>query len=503
MAIDFTKYVDIISGVGGNGGVAQRDLIGRIFTPNLLLNNNLSVVFTSASEVGLAFGTDSEEYKRAVQYFSFIGKNITSPRKLSFSGWQKNAAAPQITGTTADLVVADYAAMTDVKFTIDVSGTPATSASLDFSGVTDLAGVAAIIQSGIRAIGGTQLATCTVSFDSTNKNFTWFGDTAAHINTLSVADGGGADNMVEIMGWNNPSYFNGSDGQSVTNMLIASTAVSNNFGSFCFLRDTDDADLLAASTWNTTNNEQFMFCVAADVTDGPNSDYEGKAGTTVTIVDLTLDEYPEMDPMMFLASTDYTRRNSVINYMFQRPNQTPLKIDGQYISTAQSDAFDAVLNNYYAATQTAGQLIAFYQRGYMQGGATDASDQNVFANEIWLKDAAGTAILNLLLALGKVSANATGENQIKSVIQANAVDAALFNGTISVGKPLNTIQKLFIGQITGDDLAWHQVQSIGYWLDVNIQSYVTNNVTEWKAVYILVYSKDDDIRKVEGSHILI
>ena len=28
-------------------------------------------------------------------------------------------------------------------------------------------------------------------------------------------------------------------------------------------------------------------------------------------------------------------------------------------------------------------------------------------------------------------------------------------------------------------------------------------VTEWKAVYTLIYSKDDAIRKVEGSHVLI
>jgi hypothetical protein len=40
------------------------------------------------------------------------------------------------------------------------------------------------------------------------------------------------------------------------------------------------------------------------------------------------------------------------------------------------------------------------------GLATDPVDMNVYANEIWLKDAAGAAILSLLLSLGKVSANA-------------------------------------------------------------------------------------------------
>jgi hypothetical protein len=37
-----------------------------------------------------------------------------------------------------------------------------------------------------------------------------------------------------------------------------------------------------------------------------------------------------------------------------------------------------------------------------------------------------------------------------------------------------------------------------------MQSYVTvDGRTEWKAVYTLIYSKDDTVRKVEGSHVLI
>ena len=61
-----------------------------------------------------------------------------------------------------------------------------------------------------------------------------------------------------------------------------------------------------------------------------------------------------------------------------------------------------------------------------------------------------------------------------------------------------------IGQLTGDENAWQQVARIGYWLDCVLQSYVTTDSrTEWKAVYTLIYSKDDAIRKVEGSHVLI
>ena len=103
----------------------------------------------------------------------------------------------------------------------------------------------------------------------------------------------------------------------------------------------------------------------------------------------------------------------------------------------------------------------------------------------------------------RVPANAEGRGQVIGILQ-DVIDQALFNGVISVDKPLTITQKLYIGQITGDDLAWHQIQNTGYWLDAAAESYVTTDSrTEWKIVYTLVYSKDDAIRKIDGTHVLI
>lgn len=94
-------------------------------------------------------------------------------------------------------------------------------------------------------------------------------------------------------------------------------------------------------------------------------------------------------------------------------------------------------------------------------------------------------------------------SQILAILQ-DVIDRALFNGVISVGKTLTTVQRLYITELTDDELAWHQVQGIGYWVACEMQSYVTQDSrTEFKAVYTLIYSKDDDIRKVEGTHVLI
>ena len=72
MAIAFTKYVDIVSGVGGAEQVSLRELIGRLFTINPLVPTESLIEFTDLESVGIYFGTASEEFKRALFYFSFV-----------------------------------------------------------------------------------------------------------------------------------------------------------------------------------------------------------------------------------------------------------------------------------------------------------------------------------------------------------------------------------------------------------------------------------------------
>lgn len=381
MAISFSKYISIVSGVGGGGGVRQRDLIGRIFTTNTALEVGTIVEVTTLADVLTLFGSTSEEYKRASFYFGWVSKNITSPTKLSFARWD------------------------------DV--TP----------------------------------------------------------------------------------------ESITDVLTKSTEANNNFGSFCF---TDAAalsllEVTEAATWNDAQNNMFQYCVpvTAANTSAWSAALIGLSGVSLTL-DEIVGEYHEMIPMIILAATNYAKRNAVQNYMFQQFAATPT-----VTTTVLSNTYDDLRVNYYGRTQTAGQTIDFYQRGVMMGLATDAVDMNTYANEQWLKDAAGSAIMSLLLSMPKVSANEKGRAQLLTVIQ-SVIDTALFNGTISIGKTLNITQKLYIGSITGDDLAWHQVQAIGYWVDCVLESYVTvDGRTEWKASYTLMYSKDNVIRSVDGSHILI
>lgn len=207
-------------------------------------------------------------------------------------------------------------------------------------------------------------------------------------------------------------------------------------------------------------------------------------------------EFPEQCPMMIQSATDYNGTNTVQNYEFQIfPGLTPSVTDN-----TDANTYDGLSINYYGQTQSAGQLINFYQRGVLFGTNIDPLDMNTYSNEQWLKAASSAAIMNLLLGLAKISANATGRSQVLATLQA-VINQALLNGTISINKILTQNQILFITQITNDANAYQSVMSAGYWLDAVINS--SGSPITYQVDYTLVYSKDDIVRFVQGSDILI
>ena len=76
--ISLERYVEITSGVGAANNVGTRQLIGRFFDDNALIPTLSQVTFNNAADVLSYFGA-GEEYNRAVQYFGWVSKNITSP----------------------------------------------------------------------------------------------------------------------------------------------------------------------------------------------------------------------------------------------------------------------------------------------------------------------------------------------------------------------------------------------------------------------------------------
>jgi len=500
MSIDITRYVQITSAVAATGGVPQRELILRLFSESARVPTDAIIEFTSAADVGAYFGSGSVEYLRAQKYFAFVSKSLSTPRKISFARHARAASPARIYGAVPIATLTALQAITGGTLSLTIGDQTASLTGLNFSAAVSLAGVAAILETAIQAAIGTQFTTATVVYDATAGSFNFTASStetdAADISVNAAAAG----SIATAFGWSLGAIFSpATPVQTITEALTASTEISDNFGSFAFVSTTLTSDeTLEAADWNAANNVLFIFLARTTAANAVSLSAAliAKAGTALTLAPLTA-EYPEQLPGAILAATDYARINAVQNYMYQQADLT-----ASVTTNAAADLYDPLRVNYYGQTQTAGTNISFYQRGVMMGGDTAPVDMNIYANEIWFKDAATTAILALLLALPRIPANADGRGQILAILQ-DPINQALRNGTISPGKTLTAAQRLYVTTLTGDPDAFQQVQSIGYWIDCTIEPRTVDDRTEYVAVYTLVYGKDDTVRKVEGQHILV
>lgn len=499
MAISLKKYINITSGVGGATQVSERELILRLMTTNDLVPTGDALEFTSASDVGVYFGTLSEEYKRAVFYFGWVSKAITSPRKISFGRWANVDTAPQVFGSSKEYALADFTVITDGAFAITFGAITETVSGLDFSSAADLAAVASIIQAAIRAANvDANFAGATVTYDAIAKRFNVTGG-ATGAAVVSVDDGLTGTELNPVIGWSDPILSDGVVAETVQATMIAQDDLSDNFGSFIFMPALTDQEIIDVATWNKAENVKYQFYISVLEADAADqyAALQDIGGVGVIVKHPTADEYPEMAPAMILAATDYTRPNANKNYMYQQFNLTP-----SVTTTIKSNELDAVRANYYGETQSAGRKIDFFQRGVLMGLATDPKDMNVYANEQWFKSNITARIANLLLALDAIPANLDGEGLIDTGALTGAISLALLNGTVLPNKTLTDSQKVYITQITGDNEAWRQVASLGYWKSVVIREN-EQQAGEFEAVYTIIYAKGDAVRTVDGTHILV
>lgn len=505
MPISITKYIDITSLVAGAGQVPQRQLIARCFTTNPLLPTKSFGQFSSANDVGTYFGFSSEEYLRAAAYFAFISKKARKPKLISFARWTDADAAPLIFGSTPpQTAIGAWQAITGGALSLTLAGVNHVITGIDLSACVSLAQVAAAIQAAIRAADAAAVWTAAVvAYDAVGNRFTFTGGAAGVVNTIAVAIPGTGTDVTAPLGWTTPGAIisQGANLETLTETLVASAAASNNFGSIVFMTslELDTVQKTEVATWNSQQNVLFQYFPRTTLTEVADdfAAMSGLAGTGAVLAPDTT-QFPEMLPAAVMAATDYNAKGGVVNYMYQQTS-------GQTASVTDdptANSLDGQRINYYGQTQEAGTSIAFFQNGVLFGGATAPVDMNTYANEQWLKSAMVSVLLSFFLAVDEVPADTDGETQITAQIL-SVVNDALNNGTITVGKPLTQTQIAAINDLSGSATAWQQVQTIGYWLQVAIASEVIDSQTVWVATYTLIYSKDDAIRKVEGTHDLI
>lgn len=493
MSISIERYVSITSGVAGAQAVAQRELIGLRFSTSPKVPVGAHVVVANADDALDYFGAASDEYKFAVQYFGYISPApASSAEKLRFAAHVDVARPARIYGEDVATTLGELQAITAGSLAITLAGVTQTISAIDLSAQISFAGIVSELTTKISAV----FPGSSVDFDalSGTVNLTTGSSGTADISVTSTA-------LSELLGWGAGAILSpGSDALSPLESLRAAEQVTDSFGSFSFGATLTTGEIVEVATYTASLNLKYMYLQSVTPTTAQAVSAAVLSIPSVGLVlNATAGEFKESIPQAIMAATNYSRRSATVNYMYRQ-------IGGMTsdVSTDDgADLYDALRVNYYGETANSGQKIAFFQRGFLCGGAADALDMGVHANEQWLKAYLTARLLSLQLGLGKIPANNEGRGYVLAQVT-DAANLAKFNGTILPGKTLTTAQQIATTQITGDADAWRDVQINGYWADAAVVERTGEaGVTEYVIQYTLVYSKNDVVRKIQGSHNLI
>lgn len=509
MSISINRYVEITSGVVGAQLTGARSLCALRFTTDPKIPAGSVVTFTDeiAKDAAALFGSSSPDAEYAAQYAAYISPPPASKADmLRFAAWVDADRAPRIFGGKIAASLADFTAVTAGTLPLTIGAVTVPLAGLNFSTATTMADVASILQVAIRAGSANAFwATATVTYDAVATSFNLVGGSVG-VAPVSLGTAIAGD-VGTLFGWRASLTIMspGAAEQEPVDALRAAEQITDSFGSFSFASAIGLAAAVGVAVYNAGLNVKYQFYYQTSIANAA-TDFAalGAFASTGLILNRLPNQYKESLPAAVGAAIDYDRTNAVVNVMYrQGPFPNDADDNNDVFDNTTANGLDANRVNYYGTTSNAGQKLSFFQRGYLLGGATAPLDMNVHFNEQWLKSALQSDFISGQIALAQIGANDQGRGIIFGLLQGR-IEQSKRNGVISIGKTLTTLQQIAVTQLTGDTDAWRDVQSNGYWADVVIVPYIgPSETTEYKAVYTLVYSKNDVVRKIEGSHNLV
>lgn len=314
-------------------------------------------LYNELTDVAEDFQASDPEYKVAQIHFSqspkpkelMIGRRILA----AFSGSLKSG----LRSTT----LADYTAVTAGGFDISVNGTLRQVHGVNLSAVTDMAGVAAAVQTALRTETS---STETVTFDGSN-----FVITSATTGTSSVINYAVApttadtDDIGIIMGLTavkGAIKTVGGAAEDIEDSLTALARIDGSWYGFHCTKEVDDDALLDASAWAEANTKFHLISYASPAAyDGTSSADLGSrlkaAGYKRTLIQFSsTTDYACASGGARLLQVNYDQINSTITLEFkQEPGVVP-----ENLTSTQYAALEA--KNYcYLATVSNGFVMIF------------------------------------------------------------------------------------------------------------------------------------------------
>lgn len=220
--------------------------------------------YATLAAVATDFGTMAQEYLSAVSWFG----QSPQPTSMSVGRWCQTAAAGQLlcgSLLAANLLISAWTSITTGSFKIAVDGGASTNIpAINFSAATTFPGIAAIIQTAVRGLGGA-FAAVTVTWDATNLRFIFTSGTTGTSSSVSFMLAGttGTDISGQIQGLSTSGGYV-APGLAAETALSAVVLFDNQFGGQwynLFIPSSVDSDDVSISPFIDGGNNPHFYWV--------------------------------------------------------------------------------------------------------------------------------------------------------------------------------------------------------------------------------------------------
>lgn len=404
--------------------------------------------YNSITGVAADFATTTEEYLAAQVFFS----QAPRPTTLYISRRaEANKPAQLVCGANAEKTIATWAAISDGAFDIDINGTEENITALDFSSVTDMDGVALVINARVATA-----FTGTCVLDSVNTRFIVTGSTTGSTATITFANapatGTDVSGLMDALSTDGGTASNGIDAETITGSLEAIEALNSKWYGFGFTSEVKDGSITSAGTnkdcldagvWAEARIK--LFCnnsadantlVSSNTTNISHLLEQLEYNRTSTVYNVG--DYPAVSMFAKGATVDFDGTDTTITYKFK---QLP-GISSTDLSATQANALIGFNCNYYTqfGTQLSGDAVSMLAEGIVANGR--------FLDEVvgidWLQNAIQTDVFNYLFQnTTKVPQTNEGVSGIAQVLE-NVLAKAVTNGLAAPGSVVLDNETVFL-----------------------------------------------------------
>lgn len=406
---------------------------GRNFGTELILGDSTVIdattrmrAYVDLESIANDFGTSAPEYLAAVLFY----EQSPQPLNLYIGRWLRTASSGQNIGvllTTAQQLMSNWTGITTGSFKVTVDGTLKTLTGLDFSGDTNLNGVAATIQA--------DLTGATIVW--TGENFQITSNTTGTMSSVTdtIPAGSGTDISAQLgMAASNAPLL--VPGYAAETALAAAEVFANLSADWYCLQFASsvlpsNSDYESIANFIQAQNISRIFGIT---TQDPNSLLASSTTDLAYIIkqmNLTrtfmqyssTNKYAATSFFARAASVNFAANNSTITLMYkQEPGIVP-----EVLTESQAEALEAKRCNVFVAYQNDTAIV---QDGTMTGQA--------WFDEIhgldWLQNELQTQVYNLLYqSATKIPQTDAGLNQIVNVCDF-VMNEAVNNGLVAPGQ---------------------------------------------------------------------